>query len=223
MLPSPCACSHSTIRTLTHCLLRAAAMRALPSSRRPRIRPYLSRRSTCASTIMCALISNHVCVPADFEATNVSVSRGSHLPQARLQSPAVQTFVVVDAVDPNIVMGSFSLLDMQSAHRSLEIGAVWIGAAFRGSARSKFANVAAAAVYLCLQHAFDTLGCYRVWWKCDSRNEASKKTVRSSSSRLRIRRLIVCFTRSVCRYFAFPRHSRPRSRARNSRACCVAI
>ncbi len=135
---------------------------------------------------MCALTSDHICVHANFKAFNITVSHAIPTPQARLQSATVQTFVVVDAFDPNIVMGSFSLLDMQSAHRSLEIGAVWIGAAFRGSAR----NVAAAAVYLCLQHAFDTLGCYRVWWKCDSRNEASKKTVRFSTAVHW--RLIVC-------------------------------
>lgn len=49
-------------------------------------------------------------------------------------------------------------------------GAVWLGRAFRGK------GYTSEVLYLLLGHCFGSMKCIRVTWKCDDKNEASKRT-----------------------------------------------
>jgi len=65
------------------------------------------------------------------------------------------------------VAGATRYLDIRPAHRSLEIGGTWYGTEFQRTA------VNTECKYLLLRHAFETLGCIRVQFKADARNERS--------------------------------------------------
>jgi len=67
--------------------------------------------------------------------------------------------------------GSTRYLEIRPEHRSLEIGGTWYGAEFQRTA------VNTEAKYLLLRHAFETLGCIRVQFKADSRNERSLRAI----------------------------------------------
>ncbi|HEU4389892.1 MAG TPA: GNAT family protein [Blastocatellia bacterium] len=66
------------------------------------------------------------------------------------------------------VVGSTSYLNIDTAHRRVEIGATWITPRFQRSA------VNTEAKYLMLRHAFEEWGCIRVEFKTDSLNEKSR-------------------------------------------------
>ena len=66
------------------------------------------------------------------------------------------------------VIGGTSYLNIDTQNRRLEIGATWLAPARQGSACN------AEAKYLQLRHAFETLGCIRVEFKTDSRNQRSR-------------------------------------------------
>lgn len=67
--------------------------------------------------------------------------------------------------------GSTSYLDIAPAHRRIEIGWTWLGAAARRTA------VNTECKFLLLQHAFETLGCGRVQLKTDARNLRSQAAI----------------------------------------------
>jgi|SRR5690349_7196674 len=81
-----------------------------------------------------------------------------------------QPFVVVHLASGEVA-GTTRYMDIRPAHRGLEIGATWYGAAFRRTV------VNTEAKYLLLRHAFETLACIRVQFKADSRNERSLKAI----------------------------------------------
>jgi RimJ/RimL family protein N-acetyltransferase len=67
--------------------------------------------------------------------------------------------------------GATRYMDVRREHRGLEIGGTWLGAAYqrtRANTESK---------YLLLRHAFEQLGCIRVQFKTDLRNERSQRAL----------------------------------------------
>jgi N-acetyltransferase len=77
------------------------------------------------------------------------------------------TFATVDAVTGELV-GSTRYLALRPEHRGLEIGWTWLAPAHWQTG----ANVE--AKLLMLEHAFERLGCQRVEFKTDARNERSR-------------------------------------------------
>ena len=69
------------------------------------------------------------------------------------------------------VAGSTSFLDLQPANRSLEIGWTIIGPKWRRT----FVN--SECKLMLLTHCFETLGCGRVGFRIDARNERSQRAV----------------------------------------------
>ena len=69
------------------------------------------------------------------------------------------------------VVGSTSYLALAPEHRRLEIGNTWMNPA----TWSTGAN--ADAKYLLLRHAFEELGCLRVEFKTDAKNERARKAL----------------------------------------------
>jgi RimJ/RimL family protein N-acetyltransferase len=79
-------------------------------------------------------------------------------------------FAVIDLAS-NCVAGCTRYLEIRPAHRGLEIGGTWYGAAYRRT------RVNTESKYLLLEHAFERLGCVRVQIKTDSRNERSQRAI----------------------------------------------
>src|SRR5512143_2060166 len=79
-------------------------------------------------------------------------------------------FAVIDQA-AGCVAGATRYLEIRPAHRGLEIGGTWYGAAYRRT------RVNTESKYLLLEHAFETLGCIRVQLKTDSRNERSQRAI----------------------------------------------
>ena len=90
--------------------------------------------------------------------------------QQRAFAPDQSPFVVVRNADGAIV-GSSSYLDIQPAHKHVEIGMTWYAGAARGTAVNPECKL------LLLGHAFERLGCERVTLKCDGRNEHSQRAI----------------------------------------------
>jgi N-acetyltransferase len=68
-------------------------------------------------------------------------------------------------------IGATRYLDIRPEHRGLEIGGTWYAAAHQRTA------VNTECKYLLLRHAFETLGCIRVQFKTDQRNERSQRAL----------------------------------------------
>ena len=68
-------------------------------------------------------------------------------------------------------VGCTRYLNIERAHRSLEIGGTWYGVPYQRT------GVNTEAKYLLLRHAFETLGCLRVQLKTDLRNERSQRAI----------------------------------------------
>lgn len=69
------------------------------------------------------------------------------------------------------IVGSTRYLNVEPAHRRLEIGGTWYGPDARGTA------VNPACKLLLLEHAFEALGALRVELKCDARNARSRRAI----------------------------------------------
>jgi RimJ/RimL family protein N-acetyltransferase len=69
------------------------------------------------------------------------------------------------------VVGSTRFLDVQRAHRALEIGWTWLGPAWRRSAVNTECKL------LLLTHAFEELCAHRVTLKTDARNVGSQRAI----------------------------------------------
>jgi RimJ/RimL family protein N-acetyltransferase len=61
-------------------------------------------------------------------------------------------------------IGCTRYLNIDMPNRSLEIGGTWYGLDYQGT------QVNTECKYLLMQHAFEQLGCVRVWFKTDARN-----------------------------------------------------
>lgn len=70
--------------------------------------------------------------------------------------------------DTGALLGVANLMANQPAHLKIELGSIWYGPVAQGTGAS------AEVTYLLLEHAF-SLGYRRVEWKCDARNEASRR------------------------------------------------
>jgi RimJ/RimL family protein N-acetyltransferase len=88
----------------------------------------------------------------------------------RLFAPDQSPFAVVRNTDGAIV-GSTSYIDIQPAHKHVEIGCTWYAADARGTAVNPESKL------LLLDHAFNKLGCERVTLKCDGRNDHSQRAI----------------------------------------------
>lgn len=85
---------------------------------------------------------------------------------ARKAASTDQPFVVIHLASGRVA-GATRYMEIRPAHRGLEIGGTWYGQEFRRT------PVNTEAKYLLLRHAFETLGCIRVQFKADARNERS--------------------------------------------------
>ena len=65
--------------------------------------------------------------------------------------------------------GQASYLRIDPANGVIEIGHIWFAASMQRS------RAATEAIYLLSKHAFDDLGYRRLEWKCDARNERSRR------------------------------------------------
>ncbi len=74
-------------------------------------------------------------------------------------------------VASNAVVGSTRFLHIDTLDRSVEIGGTWYGVEFQGTL------VNTECKYLLLRHAFENLGCIRVWFKTDLRNLRSQRAI----------------------------------------------
>ena len=79
-------------------------------------------------------------------------------------------FAVMHGVAERAI-GSTGYLDIDRAHRTLEIGMTWYGVAYQRTA------VNTECKYLMLRHAFEDLGARRVCLKTDHRNERSQRAI----------------------------------------------
>jgi N-acetyltransferase len=86
-------------------------------------------------------------------------TRGTELP-----------FAVIDRASGRAI-GSTRYLYIESAHRHLDIGWTWYGRAYWRTA------VNTECKYLLLRHAFEALGCVRVGFTTDLRNERSQRAI----------------------------------------------
>ena len=68
-------------------------------------------------------------------------------------------------------VGCTRYLNIDTLDRSLEIGGTWYGLDFQGTL------VNPECKYLLMKHAFEMLGCVRVWFKTDSRNQRSQRAL----------------------------------------------
>jgi RimJ/RimL family protein N-acetyltransferase len=79
-------------------------------------------------------------------------------------------FVVVHLASNNLV-GATRYLEMRPEHRSLEIGGTWYVTEYQRTV------VNTECKYLLLKYAFEKLGCIRVQFKADARNERSMRAI----------------------------------------------
>ncbi|MEO8098829.1 MAG: GNAT family protein [Acidobacteriota bacterium] len=70
------------------------------------------------------------------------------------------------------VVGSTRFMNIDPAHRRVEIGSTWLASPWQRTALNTEAK------YLLLRHAFETLGCLRVELKTDTRNLRSRAAIR---------------------------------------------
>ncbi|MBV9785521.1 MAG: GNAT family N-acetyltransferase [Acidisphaera sp.] len=78
-------------------------------------------------------------------------------------------FWAVRPVASGVVSGWLSLMDMQPANASIELGAIWF------APRLQRTPAATEAMFLLLRLAADDLGYRRLVWKCNALNAASRR------------------------------------------------
>ncbi len=89
---------------------------------------------------------------------------------ARAEKGTDLPFVVIHLASGQVA-GATRYLNIVPKDRGLEIGGTWYGTEFQRTA------VNTECKYLLLRHAFETLGCIRVQFKTDLRNERSQKAI----------------------------------------------
>jgi RimJ/RimL family protein N-acetyltransferase len=77
-------------------------------------------------------------------------------------------FAVIDAATDR-PQGMVSYLRITPAHGVIEIGNIWFGPALQRTRQ------ATEAIYLLARHVFEDLGYRRLEWKCNARNERSRR------------------------------------------------
>jgi len=84
-----------------------------------------------------------------------------------LSAPAQIPFAIIER-DKHRAVGSTRFMNIRPEHRGLEIGWTWLGREWQRTAINTEAKL------LLLTHAFEHLGCLRVEFKTDARNERSQ-------------------------------------------------
>lgn len=79
-------------------------------------------------------------------------------------------FVTIERASGRVVGGT-RYMNIEPAHRRVEIGGTWIAKPWQRTA------INTEAKYLMLRHAFETLGCARVELKTDALNEKSRNAI----------------------------------------------
>lgn len=88
-----------------------------------------------------------------------------------LQAAGTDLAFAVIHLESGRAIGATRYLEIRPPHRSLEIGGTWYAAAFQRTA------VNTECKYLLLKRAFEILGCVRVQFKTDLRNEHSQRAL----------------------------------------------
>ena len=83
-----------------------------------------------------------------------------------LEDPLFFTFWPLPEERPS---GVASYLRIEPEHGVIEIGHIWLGTQLQRT------TAATEGIYLLASNAFDTLGYRRLEWKCDARNERSRR------------------------------------------------
>lgn len=78
-------------------------------------------------------------------------------------------FFAVVGSESNCAAGMTSFMRITPAHGVIEIGNIWFGAAIQRTPATT------EAIHLLAREAFDGLGYRRLEWKCDARNERSRR------------------------------------------------
>lgn len=104
--------------------------------------------------------------PATLDEVSALIDSALEAQRAGLEIP----FAIVDRGSGGVV-GSTRYLDIQPAHRSLEIGSTWLSPAAQRTA------INTQCKYLLLRHAFEALGAVRVCLKTDGRNQQSQRAI----------------------------------------------
>ena len=117
----------------------------------------------------------------------------------QIAAPDVIAFAVQDIVSGHLV-GSTSFYDLSLPQKRVEIGSTW----YRRQSWGGIVNPAAKR--LLLEHAFDTLGMYRVALRCDHRNDRSRAAIlrlgATAEGTLRSHRLYADGSRADTAYFS---------------------
>jgi len=106
-------------------------------------------------------------MPVDATETRETFTRWLEDALARSRAGAEVAFAVLDA-RTGTPIGSTRYLALRPEHRGLEIGWTWLTRSAWGTGAN------AEAKLLLLEHAFERLGCIRVEFKTDARNERSR-------------------------------------------------
>jgi RimJ/RimL family protein N-acetyltransferase len=93
-----------------------------------------------------------------------------------LATGASAPFAVLSAQTGEPV-GSTRYMSLRPEHRGLEIGYTWMAPSTWGTGANPEAKL------LLLAHAFDTLGCMRVEFKTDAKNESSRRALEALPAR----------------------------------------
>jgi RimJ/RimL family protein N-acetyltransferase len=100
----------------------------------------------------------------------VDLADTRHWIDEALATPGHFPFAIVDVAKERVV-GSTRYLNIRPGHRSLEIGWTWLGQEWQRT------SVNTEAKLLLMSHAFERLGCVRVEFKTDARNERSQQAL----------------------------------------------
>jgi N-acetyltransferase len=150
-------------------------------------RPPFDPRPTTLSGAHAVLAPLHHRHAADLFAAGHDDATWTHMPRPALRSVedaasmirqalieaeagGEVAFVILEAASGRAV-GSTRFLDIQRAHRALEIGWTWLGQPWQGTAINTECKL------LLLGHAFEGHGAHRVTLKTDARNLRSQRAI----------------------------------------------
>ncbi len=89
----------------------------------------------------------------------------------KLQEQGTDLPFAVINLESKSAIGCTRYLNIDTMDRSLEIGGTWYGLNYQGT------MVNTDCKYLLMKHAFEVLGCVRVWFKTDRRNVRSQRAL----------------------------------------------
>jgi RimJ/RimL family protein N-acetyltransferase len=108
--------------------------------------------------------------------TEADMANWVHDILSRAEKGADLPFAVIHLASGQVA-GATRYLNIMPNDRGLEIGGTWYGLKFQRTA------VNTECKYLLLQYAFETLGCIRVQFKTDMRNERSQRAIERIGAR----------------------------------------